>query len=78
MAISILIVSITIAITLWLFFYVMLENKNSKKKHKALLNYYDTQIEMHRFQINKRQNALHTYSFIHYNLEESLFEESIV
>ena len=72
MSILILIVIANIAIAFMVFFYF--KNKNHKiiKAHSDLIGYYNECIALHQQVSADRDNGLDRYSFIRYNLKESL------
>ncbi|MDL5514229.1 hypothetical protein QSE00_20610 [Arenibacter sp. M-2] len=78
MPISILIVLATLAIAFGVMLYFKNKNNALDNAHRDLVGYYQECIENHRVASAARENGLNSYSFITYNLKESLLDQSIV
>lgn len=72
MSIPILIVIANIAIAFWVLFYFKNKNRKIIKTHSDLIGYYNECIALHQQVSAVRENGLDSYSFIWYNLKESL------
>ncbi|MCM4163571.1 MULTISPECIES: hypothetical protein [unclassified Arenibacter] len=62
-----------LALIAWLYF----NNRNNalKKAHRELVGYYQECIVLHRNAFAAREKRLKRYSFIRYNLRESLIDQ---
>ncbi|MBU2906640.1 hypothetical protein KO529_17715 [Arenibacter algicola] len=78
MPISIFIVLATLAIAFGVMLYFKNKNNALDNAHRDLVGYYLECIEHHRVACAARENGLNSYSFISYNLKESLLDQSIV
>jgi len=75
MSVSILIVLSAMALALIARLYFYNRNNDLKKAHRELVGYYQECIALHRNAFAVREGGLDKYSFIRYNLKESLLDQ---